>query len=1070
MASSYSEDKLVEQPAISLFGEMHWDALDCYNETYGEDGTLGREHRGEVILKSKLLPALQLLNPDAPAEALDQAVDELARDRSAMSMVAANQEVYRLLRDGFLAQVQTGESGEAEDYTIRFIEWDDPDKNDFFLASQLWVTGEVYTRRADLIGFVNGIPLVFIELKAAHKNLKNAYDDNLTDYKTAIPQLFWYNAFTVLSNGSQTRVGTITSAWEHFAEWKKINDEGETGVVSLETVLRGTCEQQRLLDIVENFILYQDIQGGTIKIIARYHQYLGVNQSIRAVQNIKNNKGRLGVFWHTQGSGKSFSMVFFSQKVLRKQPGNWTFVVVTDRLELDGQIYKNFAATGCITEKEARAESAGDLQNLLREDHRYVFSLIQKFRVDKGTTYPMLSDRSDVIVMTDEAHRSQYDVFALNMRNALPNAAFIGFTGTPLMAGEEKTREVFGDYVSIYNFRQAIEDNATVPLYYENRIPELQLINENLDEDLQHILEAAELDPDQEEKLQREFAKDYHLITRDDRLEKVAADIVEHFMGRGFAGKAMVVSIDKVTAVRMYDKVQQYWAQYKQRLVDEKHTADSVRAEELRHQIEYMTNTEMAVVVSQSQNEQQAFEKLGLDILSHRKRLRDGVEIPGGGRVPVDVAFKDPEHPFRIVFVCAMWMTGFDAPSCSTLYLDKPMKNHSLMQTIARANRVFPDKNNGLIVDYIGIFRNLEKALAIYGAGADGGEEGNQPIEFKQKLVEALAKAVDETRTLCSGQGIDLDAIQQAAAEGFTRLALIEEAVEKLLGSTAIKDQFRAQVAQVNRLYKAILPDKAANVYVGDRMLLVVLAEALRQTTGEGGGGGDEVLNFVRQQVKALLDDSIVSEGYAIPAPIGSDDHLIDLAQIDFDELEKRIKAGKLRTETERLKNLLERKARQLAQLNKSRLDFLERLQELIEAYNLGAHTTEELFKKLVDFARELSEEEQRGIREGLTEEELAIFDILTKPDMTLTSKQEKQVKQAAKGLLETLKREKLGLDWRKRAQTRAQVLLVIEDILDRELPEVYDEKKYQEKCEYVYQHVYDSYRDAQSSIYATVM
>jgi type I restriction enzyme R subunit len=319
---------------------------------------------------------------------------------------------------------------------------------------------------------------------------------------------------------------------------------------------------------------------------------------------------------------------------------------VTDRLELDGQIYKNFASTGCITEKEARAESAGDLQNLLREDHRYVFSLIQKFRVEKGATYPMLSDRSDVIVMTDEAHRSQYDVFALNMRNALPNAAFIGFTGTPLMAGEEKTREVFGDYVSVYNFRQAIEDNATVPLYYENRIPELQLINDNLDEDLQQILEAAELDPEQEEKLQREFAKDYHLITRDDRLEKVAADIVEHFMGRGFSGKAMVVSIDKVTAVRMYDKVQRYWKQYKQRLVDEKHTAAPVRAEELRHQIEYMTNTEMAVVVSQSQNEQQAFEKLGLDILSHRKRLKDGVAVPGGGRVPVDVAFKDPEHPF----------------------------------------------------------------------------------------------------------------------------------------------------------------------------------------------------------------------------------------------------------------------------------------------------------------------------------------------------------------------------------------------------------------------------------------
>jgi len=974
MVSSYSEDKLVEQPAISLFGEMQWKTFDCYHETYGADGTLGREHRGEVILTSRLLPALRSLNPDTPDEALNLAADELMRDRSAMSLVAANREIHELLRDGFLAQVQTGEAGETEDYTIRFIEWDDPGKNDFFLASQLWVTGDVYTRRADLIGFVNGIPLVFIELKAAHKHLKKAYDDNLTDYKSSIPQLFWYNAFIILSNGSQTRVGSITSGWEHFAEWKKINDEGETGVVSLETVLRGTCERARLLDIVENFILYQDVQGGTIKIIARYHQYLGVNQAIRAVHNIRDNKGRLGVFWHTQGSGKSFSMVFFSRKVLRKKAGNWTFVVVTDRLELDGQIYKNFVSTGCITEKEARADSAEDLQRLLREDHRYVFTLIQKFRAERSETYPMLSERSDVIVMTDEAHRSQYDIFALNMRNALPNAAFIGFTGTPLMAGEEKTREVFGDYVSVYNFRQAIEDNATVPLYYENRIPELQLINENLDEDLQRILEEAELDPEQEEKLQREFARDYHLITRDDRLEKIAADIVEHFMGRGFSGKAMVVSVDKVTAVRMYDKVRKYWEQYKQRLLDERHTADPLRAEELRRQIEYMTQTEMAVVVSQSQNEQQTFEKLGLDILTHRKRMKEGIETPGGGRVPLDVAFKDPEHPFRIVFVCAMWMTGFDAPACSTLYLDKPMKNHTLMQTIARANRVFPDKNNGLIVDYIGIFRNLEKALAIYGAGAGGTEDGDRPIEFKQKLVEALAQAIEAARSLCKEQGVDLDAIRQASADGFARLALIEDAVEKLLSSSAVKDQFRAQVSQVNRLYKAILPDKAANTFAGDRALLVVLGEALRQTTGEGGGSNDDTLALVREQVQSLLDDSIVSEGYAIPAPIDTQDHLIDLAQIDFDELEKRIKVGKLRTETERLKNLLERKATQMAQLNKSRLDFLKRLQELIEAYNLGAHTTEEMFKKLVEFARELSQEEQRGVREGLTEEELAIF------------------------------------------------------------------------------------------------
>ncbi|MCB9925597.1 MAG: DEAD/DEAH box helicase family protein [Planctomycetaceae bacterium] len=297
------------------------------------------------------------------------------------------------------------------------------------------------------------------------------------------------------------------------------------------------------------------------KITGKNHQFLGVNNAVVALEEIKENQGKLGVFWHTQGSGKSFSMAFFSQKVLRKVPGNWTFLVVTDRNDLDTQIYKNFCNTGVATE-ECQAESGAHLRQLLSEDHRFIFTLIQKFGTKPGEKYPKLSDRSDIIVMTYEAHRSQYDTLALNMRTALPNAAFIGFTGTPLMAGEEKTKEVFGDYVSIYNFQQSIEDGATVPLFYENRIPELQLANENFNEDLEALVEAAELDDEQEKKLEREFAREYHLITRDDRLEKVAEDLVAHYMGRKQSGKGMVICIDKVTAVRMYDKVQKYWKAY----------------------------------------------------------------------------------------------------------------------------------------------------------------------------------------------------------------------------------------------------------------------------------------------------------------------------------------------------------------------------------------------------------------------------------------------------------------------------------------------------------------------------
>jgi type I restriction enzyme R subunit len=299
-----------------------------------------------------------------------------------------------------------------------------------------------------LIGFVNGLPLIFIELKKSHSKVEHAFKNNLKDYKSTIPQLFWYNAFIILSNGSQAKIGSVTAGWEHFSDWKRINSEGEQGVISLETLIRGTCEKSRFLDLVENFTVFDDAKGGLIKIVAKNHQYLGVNNSVAALEQIKANQGKLGVFWHTQGSGKSFSMVFFSQKVLRKVPGNWTFLVVTDRDDLDNQIYKNFRSTGAVTE-ECQAESGENLKQLLTEDHRFIFSLIQKFVTKKGQKYPKLSDRPDIIVMTDEAHRSQYDTLALNMRNALPHAAFIGFTGTPLMVGEEKTKEVFGDYVSI---------------------------------------------------------------------------------------------------------------------------------------------------------------------------------------------------------------------------------------------------------------------------------------------------------------------------------------------------------------------------------------------------------------------------------------------------------------------------------------------------------------------------------------------------------------------------------------------------------------------------------------------
>ncbi|MBC7076113.1 MAG: type I restriction endonuclease subunit R, partial [Syntrophomonadaceae bacterium] len=1018
--SQYGEDVLIEQPAIDLFDQLGWDTVHCFHETLGTNGTLGRETTAEVVLTRYLRNALEKLNPGMDSEVINLAIEEIIKDRSSLSPVQANQEVYKLLKDGVKVTYKNDE-GEETDEVVRVIDWNNPENNHFLLASQLWISGEIYKRRADLVGFVNGIPLVFIELKSTARRLEHAYYDNLRDYKNTIPQLFWYNAFIILSNGSQSRIGSMSASWEHFAEWKKINSEGEKGVVSLETMIRGTCAKTKLLDIVENFTLFSDAGGALVKLIAKNHQYLGVNNAIEAVKKIQENQGRLGVFWHTQGSGKSYSMIFFCQKILRKIPGNWTFVIVTDRTELDDQIYKNFVAAGAVIEQRIQAESREHLKSLLAENHRLVFTLIQKFQSESDGKYPKITDRDDIIVLVDEAHRSQYDILAANMRSAMPNASFIAFTGTPLMAGEEKTREVFGDYVSIYNFRQSIEDRATVPLYYENRIPELQLINENLNDDIQDIIDNADLSDEEEKKLEREFAREYHLITRDDRLETIAEDIVKHFMNRGEMGKAMVVSIDRYTAVRMYDKVQKYWQKYMDELQKQLAKCEAAEAaNKIRKKLDYMKETDMAVVVSSSQNEIEAFQKKGLDILPHRKRMVTE---------DLDTKFKDPDDPLRIVFVCAMWLTGFDAPAVNTIYLDKLMKNHTLMQTIARANRVFKDKTCGTIVDYIGVFRNLQKALAIYATPAAGGSV-DTPVKDKLALINELEKVLAETTAFCNEKGIDADRL--LSTSGFELVGLLDDAVECLVVNDETKQRFQSLAVNIVKLYKAVLPDSKASEYARQKNLFTCISDKIRALTPPADISG------IMGDIEEVLDWSIASEGYIIHEASAEYNTKVDLSQIDFEALRKLFDKSRKHTEVEKLKGLINTKLNKLVRLNKSRIDFAERFQKLIDEYNSGAYNVELMFDKLLAFAKELTVEEKRGMVEQLTEEELALFDILTKPEPKLTAKDKAQVKKVVRELLDTLKREKLVLDWRKRQQTRAAVLITIQDSLDRELPRAY--------------------------------
>ena len=1050
----YTEDQLVEQPAIRLFSELGWETVCALEEVFGPGGMLKRESPGEAVLVARLRAALERLNPDLPREALSTAIDELTRDRSAMSPEAANREVYGLLKEGVPVSVPDLETGGQKPVRVHVVDWENPLANDFLLVSQFSVTGALYTRRPDLVAFVNGLPLVVIELKKPGVPAKQAFDDNLTCYKADIPQLFWTNALFIASNGTESRVGSLTADWERFFEWKRVAREDESRRVSLETMIRGTCEPARLLDLIENFTLFSEHTSGLVKVIGQNHQYLGVNSAVASMLAAREaGHGRGGVFWQTQGSGKSFAMVFFSQKVLRKVPGNWTFVIVTDRVELDDQIAKTFKACGAISEAEGQtchASSGAHLRELLGGNHRYVFTLLHKFQNPE-----VLCDRRDVVVLSDEAHRSQYDTLALNMRAALPHATFLAFTGTPLIAGEERTREVFGDYVSIYDFQQSVEDHATVPLYYENRTPELKLDNPDLNDDLYTLIEDAQLDEAQEQKLERELGRQYHLITRDERLETIAKDIVQHFLGRGFQGKAMVISIDKATALRMHDKVKHHWEAERQRVEDELdrqmrygEKADPGRVSELIQRLEIIKTTDMALIVSSGQNEIAQMAALGLDIVPHRKRMNDEA---------LDEKFKDSKDPLRIVFLCAMWLTGFDAPSCSTVYLDKPMRNHTLMQTIARANRVFPGKHSGMIVDYANVFASLERALAIYGAG----QGGRTPVRDKAQLVEELRQAIESAVAFCAEHGVDIGKIDRL--EGLAKLTAIGFAVNALIAPDPLRKEFLARDRLVQTLCSAVKPDPVVLEFRARVTCIGTIADAIRAKINPGPAD----ISGILASVNALLDESISSEGFTIKRGLTGESATIDLSGIDFEALAKRFKNSKIKNiDLERLKAAIRAKLGRLIRLNGTRADYQEKFEQLIEAYNSGSRNIDDLFKELLELSQSLTEEEQRHVREHLTEEELTLFDLLTRPGPDLSPQERDEVKKVAQDLLGRFKAI-LSLDWRQRAQARAQVRLAIEDVLDAGLPGAYTPELYQTKAGLIFEHLYESYPNQGAGVYA---
>ncbi|MBQ0935467.1 type I restriction endonuclease subunit R [Ideonella paludis] len=1087
--SEYSEDALIQAPTAEfLHQELGWDSVLAQDEgPLVAEGLLGRTADTQVVLTRDVLAALRRLNPGLPEAAYTQALEAVVQNDSTKTLVQMNQEKYRLLRDGVLVKFRdapgTG-TGQMVEKRLRLIDFDQPGRNRFLAVRELWVRGPLHLRRPDLIGYVNGLPLVFIELKRFEVHVDSAYKQNYRDYLDTIPHLFHWNALVVISNGHDAQYGSITATKEHFYRWKRLDeDDPEPGPAQplLPLLLQGMLDQRRLLDIVENFVLFDATEDGVQKIVARNHQYLGVNRVMARLTSedptVKAEvaAGQLGVFWHTQGSGKSYSMVFLTEKVRRKLSASYTFVVVTDRTELDNQIAGTYTTTGRASAKADQAKSGDALRRMLRDQNRsYVFGLVQKYR--ERVTEPY-SEREDIIVLSDEAHRSQYGRLALNMRKGLPRAKFLGFTGTPLIDDGEKqlTRQVFGDYVSIYDFKRAVADGATLPLFYENRGEKLRIIDPTISERIVQHIEAAKLsataeDPwtdEKEDKLYRALAKDYPILTAPTRLDTVAADFVDHFHQRWQVvakggSKSLVVCLDKITCVKLYDLIAEKWAAkadaldalvtHEEALFAAKGKAPTEILKTRRAHVDWMRATEICVVVSQEQGEVAEFKKWKnhrdepLNITPHREKMV---------KRNLEEEFKKAENPFRVAIVCAMWLTGFDVKCLATMYLDKPMQGHTLMQAIARVNRVGGGKKHGLVIDYNGMLKSLRKALATF---AQGDRKGTGKGEGEEDTVRddsvALAEYADsllQARRFLEGLGVALEAVIEA--KGFAKQGLLLDAVNTLAINVERRKTYEVYVDDIQSRYRALFPNPGLFEHDAVEGALAAIYNKLQdaRTTPD--------ISALLQSLYEVVDTALTTDGQPPATGIRQAIARYDLSKIDFTRL--RAEFEKTPHKAVAILNLQEQLEQRLAAMlkaNPTRVDLYERYREIVAEYNRDKDAAEvqKVMDDLFALNDKLNEEEKRYLREGLDNDaQLAVFDLLQKDSLTKGDRE--KIKKVAKDLLDTLANGKLQIDhWREKAAAQAQVKAEIVKHLWANLPDgAYGDDEIDLKAAAVYAHIF---------------
>lgn len=967
----YGENALVQGALREQLAGLGWEVVN------GGDAdalaALGRVSDEEMFLRVPVEAALRRLNPWLTAALLKETIAKLTAPIGLSGLLETNAERYDWALHGVEVKFRDARTGAMETKWAKVFDFDSPERNHFAAVYECRVRAGAFQRRADVVGFVNGLPLLFVELKAPGVALREAFDKNYRDYLREVPALFAHNAFVVFSNGAQSKVGALGADYAFFHEWKRLQEGDRAGSTTLARLVEGMLAKERFMDLFENFILFERGKAGIVKIVARNHQALGVNRAFEAYRRRESLGGKLGVFWHTQGSGKSYSMVFLARKILRKLGGTPTFLVLVDREELQEQLSATFEQCGVCERAQSLATSEADLYAKLESGAKVIFALIQKFQ---GRHAPVPGSE-EVVLFSDEAHRSQYGLYAENLAEALPDAARLGFTGTPLLGGDQLTRRTFGDYVSIYDFQRAVADGATLPLYYEPRGKALHVEHdEQLNIKIAEAIDEAEPDDVQREKLERRFRKSYHVLTAKERLQTIAEDLAAHFAARWRCGKAMAVCLDKLTCVKLYNYVREAW---------ERLTAAETNPEKRA----WMEATDMAVVVSEAQGEETVFEKHGLDIRPHRARM---------DRERLDKRFKDRDDPLRLVFVCAMWMTGFDVKPLSCLYLDKPLKAHTLMQTIARVNRVDTGKVGGLVVDYIGIVDALRKALADYTNIA--GAAGQDPFQDLDTLVARFREALAEaTRRLAEG-GFAIERLfgDLTATE---RLQALADAAEAASQSAENKAAYLAAVRLLNRTAALIGRENLSEREIAEREAHRAIAAFFENRRREID------VTDLSAAVQRIVDAYVHVEadaGKAVAEPL-------DLSAIDFGRLAEAFRRNShKRLMMEEVLERVKAKAAKLARKNPTRTDFLKAYETIAEAYNAcqDPEAAEQLFLKLLALSKDLTQEQDRYLREGFeSEEELAVYDVirsgasLSKEDVQKAKEVAKQILAAVRGVLD---------------------------------------------------------------------